>query len=111
MDKIGITYHLGHGSPVFDVARNLVVVSAKDGQTEGREEMGLRTADPFLRVQELKNLGVDVVICGAISRSYETALSAKGISHRLCLRTGGGSMSSRVSAKGLLPGRKSETEK
>ena len=41
--------------------------------------MALETADPFLRAQELKNLGVDVVVCGAISQPFEAALSAAGI--------------------------------
>jgi predicted Fe-Mo cluster-binding NifX family protein len=79
MEKIGITHHLGYVSPVFDVARNLLSVSIKDGHAQGREDVALQTADPFLRAQELRNLGVDVVVCGTISRPYETALSAKGI--------------------------------
>lgn len=70
---------MGHVSPVFDVARNLLIVSIKNGQTEDREEVGLQTTDPFLRAQELENLRVDIVVCGAISQVYETALSAKGI--------------------------------
>ena len=79
MEKVAIPHHLGHVSPVFDVARNLLIVSIKDGQGQGREEVTLQTADPFLRAQEVKNLGVDVVVCGAISQPYETALSAAGI--------------------------------
>jgi predicted Fe-Mo cluster-binding NifX family protein len=79
MERIGITHHLGHVSPVFDVARNLLAVSIKDGQAQGREEVTLQAADPYLRAQELKNLGVDAVVCGAISRPYEAALSTKGI--------------------------------
>ncbi len=79
MKKVAIPHHLGHVSPVFDVARNLLTVSLDGGQEQGREEVTLQTADPFLRAQELKNLGVDVVVCGAISQPFETALSAKGI--------------------------------
>lgn len=79
MEKIGITHHLGYVSPVFDVARNILTVLVKDGQGQGREEVTLQTADPFLRAQELKSLGVDVILCGAISQPYQTALSAKGI--------------------------------
>jgi predicted Fe-Mo cluster-binding NifX family protein len=79
MEKIAIPYHLGRVSPVFDVARNVLTVSLKDGQEQGRGEAALGTFDPFLRAQELKNLGVDVLVCGAISQAYETALSVKGI--------------------------------
>jgi predicted Fe-Mo cluster-binding NifX family protein len=86
MNKIAIPHHLGYVSPVFDVARNILSVSVKDGQGQEREEVALETADPFLRAQELKGFGVDVVVCGAISRPYEMALLAKGIQvlHSVC---------------------------
>jgi predicted Fe-Mo cluster-binding NifX family protein len=79
MRRIAIPHHLGYVSPVFDVARNLLGVLVKDGREQGREEIVLQTADPFLRAQELKNRGVDTVVCGAISQPYEMTLSAKGI--------------------------------
>lgn len=79
MQKVGIAHHLGYVSPVFDVARHFLSVSVKDGQGQVRQEATLETSDPFLRAQVIKDLGVDVVVCGAISRAYEMALSAKGI--------------------------------
>lgn len=86
MNKIAIPHHLGYVSPVFDVARNVLAVSVRDGQGQEREEMALETADPFLRAQELKNSGVDTLVCGAISRPYEMALLAKDIEvrHSVC---------------------------
>jgi predicted Fe-Mo cluster-binding NifX family protein len=77
--KVAVPYHLGYVSPVFDVAKKLVTVAVADGKRQGREEVLLETADPFLRAQKLKSMSVDVVVCGTISRPYETALSAKGI--------------------------------
>jgi len=79
MAKVGITHHLGYVSPVFDVARNLLSVSVTDSQGEVRREVTLEPTDPFLRAQKLKDLEIDVVVCGAISRPYEMALSSKGI--------------------------------
>jgi predicted Fe-Mo cluster-binding NifX family protein len=79
MKKVGIPHHLGYVSPVFDVARKLLTVSLRDGHEEGREEVALDTVDPFLRAQELKNLEVDLIVCGAISQSCERALLIKGI--------------------------------
>jgi len=79
MEKVAIPYHLGYISPVFDVARNFLVVSTRDGGQKGREKVVIETIDPFLRAQGLKNHGVHVVVCGAISQPYETALSARGI--------------------------------
>ncbi|HAR95654.1 MAG TPA: hypothetical protein DCR97_06800 [Deltaproteobacteria bacterium] len=80
MKRVGITYHLGYVSPVFDVARNLLFVSIRDGQ-EGydRREATIETADPFLRAKKLEDLGVGVLVCGAISRVYEAALTRRGI--------------------------------
>lgn len=79
MAKVGITHHLGYVSPVFDVARNLLSVSVTDGKSEIRREVTLEPTDPFVRAQKLKDLDIDVIICGAISRPYEMALSSKGI--------------------------------
>lgn len=79
MERVGITHHLGYVSPVFDVARNLLSVSFRDGGEKVRREATLKPADPFLRAQTIKDLHIDVVVCGAISRPYEMALSSKGI--------------------------------
>lgn len=86
MEKIGIPHHLGYVSPVFDVARNILAVSVRDGQEQEREEVALEGVDPFLRAQELKSFGIDIVVCGAISRPYEMALLAKSIEviHAVC---------------------------
>lgn len=86
MNKIAIPHHLGYVSPVFDVARHLLTVSVRDGQGKEHEEVTLEAGDPFLRAQQMKNLGIDVVICGVISQPYEMALLAKGIEvrHSVC---------------------------
>jgi predicted Fe-Mo cluster-binding NifX family protein len=86
ISKIAIPHHLGYVSPVFDVARNILTVSVRDGQGQEREEVALETVDPFLRAQQMKNLGIDVVVCGTISQPYEMALLAKGIEvrHSVC---------------------------
>lgn len=79
MNKIGITHHLGYVSPVFDVARNLLVVSIRDGQAQDRRLATLRAVPAFLRSREVQELRVDVLVCGAISRPCEAALLASGI--------------------------------
>ncbi len=79
MKRIAITHHLGYVSPVFDVARSLVNVSLQDGREHSREQITLDQSDPFLRAQELKNMGIDVVVCGTISQICHMALLSKGI--------------------------------
>ena len=79
MEKVAITHYLGHVSPVFDVARNLLTVSVRDGQEQEREEAILAASDPFLRAQKVRALGIDVVVCGAISKPFVTALSVEAL--------------------------------
>jgi predicted Fe-Mo cluster-binding NifX family protein len=79
MEKIAIPHHLGRVSPVFDVARNILTICVRDGREDKREEVIVDVLDPFLRAQKVSALGVDVVVCGAISQPFEAALSAAGI--------------------------------
>ena len=77
--KISIPEWQGWISPVFDVAAHLLVVSIKDGEIQERHKVPL-TADGLMsRVQQVTALGVDVLICGAISWPLELALSKAGI--------------------------------
>ncbi len=77
--KIAIPHWQGRLSPVFDVCGRVMVVET-DGRHEiGRSEAAVTGIDPLDRVRLLSALGVDVLICGAISRYLEAALAAAGI--------------------------------
>jgi predicted Fe-Mo cluster-binding NifX family protein len=66
-------------SPVFDVAGNLLLVDLEDGAPLQRSDANIREDDIHARVQKLSELGVDILICGAISRPLETILTAAGV--------------------------------
>ena len=66
-------------SPVFDVAGSLRLVDLEDGTPLRRSDANIQEDDPGVRVQKLSELGVDVLICGAISRPLETMLTAAGV--------------------------------
>ena len=66
-------------SPVFDVARNLLTVKVEDGREVRRDEMLLGEDDLLERASQVSRLGVDVLICGAISWPLEMALFAAGV--------------------------------
>jgi predicted Fe-Mo cluster-binding NifX family protein len=66
-------------SPVFDVARMIVLVELDGGREARRQMVPLRSQDVLRRVGELSQHGVQVLICGAVSRPLEAALSAAGI--------------------------------
>lgn len=62
-------------SPVFDVADHLTIVEIFGREAASVEEHLLRHD----RVQGLRELGVDVLICGAISHDLEERVLAAGI--------------------------------
>ena len=77
--KVAIPTWCGRVSPVFDVARRLVLLDV-EGQTEiSREETGIENTEPVLRVRRVAELGVNTLICGAISRPLENMLVAAGV--------------------------------
>jgi predicted Fe-Mo cluster-binding NifX family protein len=77
--KIAIPYCRGRVSPVFDVAENLYLIEARDGREISREKLELSQNGVFGKAGELSGLGVELLICGAISGIQETALTNAGI--------------------------------
>jgi len=77
--RVGIPVFNDRISPVFDTARRLLLVDIEQGQEIGRSEAALvRTSMP-LRASRVKELQVDVLLCGAISRPLAQMISALGV--------------------------------
>jgi predicted Fe-Mo cluster-binding NifX family protein len=77
--RIAIPVWEGRVSPVLDVAENLLLVNVDGGREVGRS---VEKVGPLLlpqRAHRISELGVDVVICGAISRPLADMLLASGI--------------------------------
>lgn len=74
--KVAIPEWRGRVSPVFDVARNLILVEVGHGTELTRWNVRLAPEGPAARAECLARLGLDVLICGAISRPLEMTLSA-----------------------------------
>jgi len=77
--RVAIPRWQGRISPVLDSASDLLVVDIEAGQEVRRAERQLGRADPLARAQEITNLGVDTVICGAISAPMEARLVSAGV--------------------------------
>jgi len=66
-------------SPVFDVADHLLLLDVEGRREIDRKTLRLAGQSPFERVKELSELGVNVLLCGAISLTLEKALIGAGI--------------------------------
>ncbi len=77
--RIAIPQWEGRVSPVFDVAGSLLLVDVENGREILREQRRLLGSDPLARADEFLSLGVEVLICGAISTPVEARLAASGV--------------------------------
>ena len=66
-------------SNVFDFAGRLLLVEIENGKEIEKSEVTLRFRTLPERTGELKQLGVDVLLCGAISRALANMVTASGI--------------------------------
>ena len=77
--KIGISVWNGQVSTVFDFAHELLVV-----ELEGNKEIRRNIIDfgrdlPITKAAKLRQMGVQVLICGAISQPVSNFLNSAGI--------------------------------
>lgn len=79
MIRIALPHWRGRISPVFDVARQVMIIEAEGGVEQSRGNVIFNVDDPGRRVQRLIDTGAQVLICGAISRSMEVAIASAGI--------------------------------
>jgi predicted Fe-Mo cluster-binding NifX family protein len=77
--RIAVPDWQGRVSPVFDVAAHLVLAEVEDGRIVERRTAALENDGLSARAARIASLGVEVLICGAISRPLELALVNRGV--------------------------------
>lgn len=77
--RIAIPYWQGRVSPVLDVAGVLLLVDVRPAGETGRRMEDMRDESVFKRAARIHELGVNTLICGAISRRLDLALASAGI--------------------------------
>ncbi|MFH1630035.1 MAG: NifB/NifX family molybdenum-iron cluster-binding protein [Pseudomonadota bacterium] len=77
--KIAVSIWEGKVSPVFDTASRLLVLDMEEKRETSRFEMYLDDQTLIRKCSRIQVLGVDVLICGAISRHFEDMLTTSGI--------------------------------
>ena len=66
-------------SPVFDTALRLLVVEVENQKETSRFVYYIEEQDLTRKCHRIRNLDVDILICGAVSRPYFRSLLATGI--------------------------------
>jgi predicted Fe-Mo cluster-binding NifX family protein len=77
--KIAIPVWNNCVSNVFDFAHRLLLVEIENNKEVNRSEIPLEVHSLPQRAGQLKSLGVDVLVCGAISRALAYMVTASGI--------------------------------
>jgi predicted Fe-Mo cluster-binding NifX family protein len=66
-------------APLFDVTRRLYVLDTEGRQIVRESEESLEDDAPAIRAARLAALGIDALVCGAISRPQEALIQAYGL--------------------------------
>jgi predicted Fe-Mo cluster-binding NifX family protein len=72
--KVAIPVFGHRVSPRFDFAPGLILFTLENGKVIGREELSLLPWGPWQRVERLKELQVQTLICGGIDGDSENML-------------------------------------
>lgn len=66
-------------SPVFDVCREALILEIDNGEVISTGKIDINTATPLLRIESLAGLGVEILICGAISEEAQVEAESRGL--------------------------------
>ncbi|MFH1613667.1 MAG: hypothetical protein ABIG61_01090 [Planctomycetota bacterium] len=77
--KLAIPIYNNNISNVFDFAHKLLLVDIENGKEANRSKIALESQSLPKRTGQLKSLGVDVLVCGAVSRLLTNMVTQSGI--------------------------------
>jgi len=82
MERIAIPVWEGRVSPVLDTAERLWVQDLDDGSQTPADIVDFRHPDLRHRMQFIRGLGIQTLLCGAVSRQLHNLLLEAGIAVR-----------------------------
>lgn len=77
--KVAVATWNGRVSPVFDVARQVLLLDVKGGRVVARRDETLPGTDPQAQADRLMALAPQILICGAISKAMACLLASVNI--------------------------------
>jgi predicted Fe-Mo cluster-binding NifX family protein len=76
---VAVTIWDGRVSPVFDVSREALVLTIEKGALSSWSTENIEAPSSTLRINRLVELGIETLICGAVSEPLFCELTARGI--------------------------------
>ena len=77
--KVALTVWENRISPLFDCARILLIVDIVDRTETSRHFESFHFESPFSRAAKLSDLGIEILICGAVSNLFADLVETYGI--------------------------------
>ena len=77
--KIAIPLFGTRVSPNFDHAQTALIVDIEKGSIATMRELSIGLFEPLMRATQIKNLSIDVVICGGVSNFLQNLLQKQNI--------------------------------
>ena len=77
--KTGFAHWNNRIAPVFDTARHIVIIDTGSVQNHTETLELIPDNQPLLKIRQLRDKGVQILVCGAISRPVRQMISAYGI--------------------------------
>jgi predicted Fe-Mo cluster-binding NifX family protein len=77
--KVAITVWNQRVSPVFDVCREALILEVENDSVSSRVAENVSSENPSTKIERLVNLGVETLICGAISEPVYWELTQRKV--------------------------------
>ena len=77
--KVALTVWEGRISPVFDVCREALVLEIEGGKVVSTSRETFDNPSPLLKVDRLAAIGIETLVCGAITRPLHRELTTRGV--------------------------------
>lgn len=77
--RVAFTVWDGRMAPVFDVSREALILTIEEGTVVSRSTENIEAPMASLKVERLTKLGVQTLVCGAISEPLQHELSMRGV--------------------------------
>lgn len=77
--KAAFSYKGNRIAPVFDVARQILVIEVEEGRVISSFKKKLEDDPQIRNAVRLAEMGIEILVCGAVSTSLHSMISAYGI--------------------------------